>query len=338
MPKSPTLALLGDLMLGGKVSRTLHDQPPEWIWGDVLPVLRQADAVLANLESPITTCNERWSGGWKMFHFRADPAATGLLQRANVRCVSLANNHILDFGPAGLADTVRHLGSAGIGHAGAGADSAAAAAPAIVDLPGLKVGMIAATDQMQSFAATAASPGTNHIVVGTDSPALDAIAASVVALRRDGVGTVVLSLHWGPNMRLRPRQRFRDFAHAAIDRGVDVVHGHSAHVFHAVEIYRTGVILYDTGNFIDDYWNFWNFGSFWSFPLLHDDWSFVFLVDTVGGRPRRLRLLPVRTRPWPVRLATGGTFEAITGRMVKLCAMLGTLAVRTDEGLEFAIS
>ncbi|MGE0256571.1 MAG: CapA family protein [Alphaproteobacteria bacterium] len=338
MPATATLALLGDLMLGGKVSRVLRDRPTEWIWGDVLPALRRVDAVLANLESPITTCDERWSGGWKMFHFRADPTAVDLLQDGNVRCVSLANNHILDFGHAGLADTVRHLGSAGIGHAGAGADSAAASAPAIIDLPGLKVGMIAATDQMQSFAATAASPGTNHIVVGTDSPALDAIAASVVALRRDGVGTVVLSLHWGPNMRLRPRQRFRDFARAAIDRGIDIVHGHSAHVFHTVEVHRNGIILYDTGNFIDDYWNFWNFGSFWSFPFLHDDWSFVFLVDTVDGRPYRLRLLPVRTRPWPLSLATGRTFEAITGRMVGLCKAIGTAVARTDEGLEIAIA
>jgi len=163
--------------------------------------------------------------------------------------------------------------------------------------------------------------------------ALEPLAARVAALRRDGLAPIVLSLHWGSDMRLRPRERFRSFARSAIEAGVDIVHGHSAHVFQAVERHRGGVILYDTGNFIDDYWNFWNFGRYWSFPFRHDDWSFVFLLDLVGGRPVRLRMIPVRTRPWPLSLASGRTFDAISQRMAKLCSAMGTPTRRETEGL-----
>ena len=332
-----TIALLGDLMLGGRVSEMLHRRPPDWIWGDTLPVLHRADAVLANLEGPITAHREPWRESWKFFHYRADPAAMGILRSARLRFAALANNHILDFGVEGLRETLRHLDSAAIAHAGAGEDLEQAAAPAILELPGLRLGLIAATDGMPPFAAGASKPGTNHIRIAAGSPALDWVEAAVRRLRRDGAATILLSLHWGPNMRRRPATRFRDFARAAIDRGVDIFHGHSAHIFQAVECHRGGVILYDTGNFIDDYWNFWNFGSYWSFPFRHDDWSFVFLAEIDGGRPQRLRLLPVRTRPWPLGLATGRTFDRIVERMARLSAEHGTAMTVTPQGLEIPV-
>ena len=334
---SATLALIGDLMLGRRVSELLRAKPPEWIWGDVLPVLRGADAVFANLESPITVNHEPWRATWKTFHFRADPAAIEMLRCANLRFVSLANNHILDYNARGLAETTQHLDAAGIRHAGAGRNAAEAAAPTIVKLPRSRVGAISATDTMWSFRSGATTPGTNYIEIEPGSAALASIARSAAALRSEGVSPIVLSLHWGPNMRLRPRARFRAFARAAIESGVDIVHGHSAHVFQAVECYRGGVILYDTGNFVDDHWNFWNFGGYWNFPFRHDDWSFVFLVDVEAGRPRRLRMMPVRTRPWPLSLATGTTFDAIARRMEMLSAAAQTPIKRTSEGLEVPI-
>jgi poly-gamma-glutamate capsule biosynthesis protein CapA/YwtB (metallophosphatase superfamily) len=335
---STTLAFLGDLMLGRKVSEILRAKPPEWIWGDVLPVLRAADAVFANLESPISSSREAWRRTWKIFHFRADPAAVGILRCANLRFLSLANNHILDFKARGLLDTMQHLDAAGIRHAGAGRDAAEAAAPAVLHLPSLKIGILAATDTMRSFRSGATTPGTNYIAIEPGSPALQWIARSAATLRGEGVSPIVLSLHWGPNMRLRPKARFREFARAAVEHGVDIVHGHSAHVFQTVERHRGGVIFYGTGNFIDDHWNFWNFGSYWNFPFRHDDWSFVFLVGIEAGRVRRLRLIPVRTRPWPLSLATGKTFDAIARRMKALNAPAQMPITRTSEGLEIPIS
>jgi hypothetical protein len=84
-PNVVRLAFLGDLMLGGEISETLRSQPPEWFWGDTLPILRQADAVIANLEGPITASDERWTKSSKMYHFKADPEAVRILTAGNIR-------------------------------------------------------------------------------------------------------------------------------------------------------------------------------------------------------------------------------------------------------------
>jgi len=316
-------------MLGRGVSRALRDHPPEWFWGDVLPMLGRADAVIANLEGPITNSDTRWRRSWKAFHFRADPDAVRILQCGNVRFVCLANNHMLDFSEAGLLDTMSALDAAGIGHTGAGRDATEAAAPAILELPGLTVGLMAATDNMRDFAAAPDRPGTNYIEM-TDGPEqLQWVERSVRALRQAGAGLVVLSLHWGPNMRLSPPRSFRRFAHAAVERGVDVIHGHSAHVVQAVERHGQGVILYDTGNVIDDYWKF---------PFRATITSFVFQLDVEAGRPVRLDLVPVRIHSAPLSLARGRSLEAIKARMVSLCAGFGTPLVDTPEGLEIPLS
>jgi poly-gamma-glutamate capsule biosynthesis protein CapA/YwtB (metallophosphatase superfamily) len=324
MTEVTTLAFLGDLMLGRKVSLALRHQPSEWFWGDTLPVLNRADAVFANLECPIAA-GLLARNAWKTFHFCADPTAVEILKRGNMRFVCLANNHTLDYGPCGLAQTLRTLDHAGIRHAGAGMTKADAEAPATVALPGMTVGAIAATDNVRTFGAGPARPGTNFITtIRNRLRTLDWVARSASALRRGGADLVVLSLHWGPNMRTAPPSWFRHFAHGAIESGADIVHGHSAHVFQAVERYRDGVILYDTGNFIDDYWKF---------PFRQTFWSFIFLFEIDGDHRWRLRLLPVHVRS-PPHLATGDTFQAINNHMKDLCRKFGTPIVDTPEGLE----
>ncbi|MCC7272001.1 MAG: CapA family protein [Alphaproteobacteria bacterium] len=328
MPGRVTLAFLGDLMLGRGVSRELRRRPPEWFWGDTLPMLRRADAVLANLESPITAHRGRWRLGWKFFHFRADPEALGILAAGGIRFACLANNHMLDYGDRGLLDTIDALDGAGIAHAGAGRSAVEASAPVMLDVGGLKVGLVAATDNMREFAAAPHGPGTNHRIFRPDSHDLDWIERSASDLRRAGAALIVLSVHWGPNMRTSPSRDLRGFAHAAVDRGIDVIHGHSAHVTQAIERRGRGVILYDTGDFIDDYWKF---------PFRHTNWSFAFNLVVEDGRPARLQLVPVVIHPWPPTVATGDQFRAITANMRSLCAAAGTATVETAEGLEVAL-
>jgi poly-gamma-glutamate synthesis protein (capsule biosynthesis protein) len=326
---SVCLAFLGDLMLGRGVSRKLRQHEPEWFWGDALPILRNAAAVIANLESPITSSSKRWDRGWKMFHFRADPAAVRILECGHVRFVCLANNHTMDFADRGLFDTLEALDTAGIRYAGAGRNATEAAAPAMLKLPGLTVGLIAATDNMREFAATPQRAGVNFIEFTPDTAGLTWIRQTVAELRRAGAALIVLSLHWGPNMRRSPNRRFREFAHAVIDDGVDVVHGHSAHVVQAVERHGSGIILYDTGNFIDDYWKF---------PLRRTIWSFIFLLDVKAERIRRLRLSPVLLHGSPLALATGTMSQAIKTHMTSLCAAFGTPVLDTPAGLEIVVS
>ena len=198
----------------------------------------------------------------------------------------------------------------------------------MLDLPGMKVGFLAATDNMPEFAAGLDRPGTNHIKFRVESQSLEWIERSVSDLRRAGAALIVLSLHWGPNMRIAPSKEFRRFAHAVLEHGVDVIHGHSAHVVQAVERHRGGIILYDTGNFIDDYWKF---------PFRHTTWSFIFNLVVEDGRPVRLQLVPILIHSSPLGIATGGLFQAVAKNMTSLCAAFGTKTIETPEGLEIAL-
>ena len=250
------------------------------------------------------------------------------IETGKVRFVSLANNHILDFSEAGLIDTMAALDRAGIQHAGAGRNQVEAAATRIVEVRGMKVGVMAATDCLSEFAAGANRAGANHIEFHGASPGLEWVERAVADLRARGAALTILSLHWGPNMRLRPSDDFRRFAHGAIDRGIDIIHGHSAHVVQAIERYGTGIVFYDTGNYIDDYWKF---------PFRRTVSSFVFALALEDGRPKRLQLTPVRLHPWPLTLADDRTRRTIVANMKSLSSAMGTNLVETPAGLELSL-
>lgn len=311
-------------MLGRGVAAEIDRRTPASFWGDLRPLLLGADLVLANLECAITTHTAPWCRTPKVFHFRAPPGAVEVLKAGGVGVVSLANNHVLDFEEEGLADTIRYLDAAGIAHAGAGENLQAASKPAIVEAAGLKVGVVAFTDNEPGWAAGVERPGTNYLAMGRDTHALETVEQGLTSARDRGADFVVLSLHWGPNMVLRPPASFREFAAAALDLGADLIHGHSAHVFQGVEIRRGRPILYDTGDVLDDYA---------VDPVLRNDRSFVFLADVDIGGVRGLRMAPVRLRYAVVNLAMGRDAEEACARMQELSAEMDTRLVRIDSEL-----
>jgi poly-gamma-glutamate capsule biosynthesis protein CapA/YwtB (metallophosphatase superfamily) len=323
-----TLALMGDVMLGRRVAEALNDHMrPEEPWGDVRPLLDAADLRIINLECAITDNEQPWTRTAKVFHFRAKPSAIETLRTARIDACSLANNHTLDFEEQGLLDTLEHLDAAGIRHAGAGRNQEEAADPAILTVPAnhtRRAALLAFTDNEPSFAAGTDRPGTNYLPVSLKPDVLRRVERAVAAARGMGVDTVIFSNHWGPNMVQRPKKIFRRFAHAVIDRGVDIYYGHSAHVFQGVEIYRGKPIIYDTGDFIDDYA---------VNPELRNDWSFLFQVSVVEGRFERLDLTPVKLSYARVDLATGGERETILNRMEGLSAEMGTVFTRREGAL-----
>jgi poly-gamma-glutamate capsule biosynthesis protein CapA/YwtB (metallophosphatase superfamily) len=323
-----TLALTGDVMLGRRVAEVLNDHMrPEEPWGDVRPLLDAADLRIINLECAITDNEQPWTRTAKVFHFRAKPSAIETLRTARIDACSLANNHTLDFEEQGLLDTLEHLDAAGIRHAGAGRNQEEAADPAILTVPAnhtRRAALLAFTDNEPSFAAGTDRPGTNYLPVSLKPDVLRRVERAVAAARGMGVDTVIFSNHWGPNMVQRPKKIFRRFAHAVIDRGVDIYYGHSAHVFQGVEIYRGKPIIYDTGDFIDDYA---------VNPELRNDWSFLFQVSVVEGRFERLDLTPVKLSYARVDLATGGERETILNRMEGLSAEMGTVFTRREGAL-----
>jgi len=326
-----TLAFTGDVMLGRYVNELLKTLQPDDLWGDLLPHLAQADLRIVNLECALTSHLQPWMRTEKMFHFRADPEAVRVLQAARIDACVLANNHILDFEERGLLDTLRGLDAAGIRHAGAGANAAEAAAPAMLEVHGVppcRVALLSCTDNEPGFAAGAEHPGTNYLEVSLQNETLARIASSIAQARAQGADLVVFSNHWGANFVERPSPEFRSFARRVIEFGADIYYGHSAHICQGIEIHQGKPILYDTGNFIDDYA---------VHPLLRNDRCCLFKVIFEHGKLTRIELLPVSLSVAHVALARGEEFEAICARMEMLCAEFGTRLMRRNDRLVYEV-
>jgi poly-gamma-glutamate synthesis protein (capsule biosynthesis protein) len=326
--RSARLAIVGDVMLGRLVSREIAHRDPESFWGDVLPVLTGADAVLVNLECAISGRGDPWTRTPKVFHFCAVPGAIGVLQAAGVRYVSLANNHVLNYGEEALRDTLNLLDDAGIAHAGAGETLEQAQRPARFHAKGLSISSFSLTDNEPPFAATAGRPGTCYVDPGAHPepwPGADEIAAE----RAAGADLVVVSAHLGPNMITRPSTRLRTFKRALVQAGTDIVHGHSAHVFQGVEPEGRKIILHDTGDFLDDYA---------VDRFMRNDWSFIFLLEVDPQGVLRLVLRPVVLGFAEVNLARGEAFDAICARMSEESKLFGAELQRCAEGLELRLT
>ena len=327
MTRRVTVALAGDVMLGRLVADAVARRDPAYPWGDLVSVGQQADLFLVNLECALTERLEEWRGSRgerKAFYFRADPAsATATLTRGRVAFASLANNHAGDFGMAGLLDTVEALDRAGIVHAGAGANLAAARKPGRLAARGQKVAVVAFADHPVDWAATPTSPGINYLPIST-APDTMAQVKQALAAAREGADLVVFSIHWGPNMRLRPTATFRAFARRVIELGADVFWGHSAHVVQGIEVWEGKPILFDTGDFVDDYA---------VDPELRNDLSALFLLQMEPPRVTAVELLPVRIGGCQVNRAGGVERDWFLTRIENLCAELGTTTERRLDRL-----
>jgi poly-gamma-glutamate synthesis protein (capsule biosynthesis protein) len=330
MERAITLALAGDVMLGRGVDRSLAARGPAYPWGDLRPVLAATDAVAINLECALTSRREPWTdhGARKAFSFRTEPdQGIACLAAGRVACASLANNHAGDFGDAGLLETVAALDHAGIAHAGAGGDLAAAMRPALLEVAGVRLAVVAFADHPAAWAAAPANPGINYLPAARAETSLATVERAIAAACAVA-DVVVCSLHWGPNMRPRPPREFRAFAHHVIEAGADVLFGHSAHVVQGVEIYRGRPILYDTGDFIDDYV---------VDPDLRNDLSALFLLRIAPPVIERLALLPVHIDHCQVNRAHGRERAWFARRITALCAELGTAVDDEHEHLNIRL-
>lgn len=293
-----TIGLMGDVMIGRLVNQFLDKALPQAIWGDLLPLLQATDLNVANLETALTKSEKKVP---KVFNFKADPEKVACLSAARIDVVNLANNHVLDFSIEGLLETLETLKRAGILYVGAGETLTQAIQPVIVERKGIKIGILGFTDNEPEWVAGPKKPGINYLSVGD----LKCAQAAIYGVRNQ-VDVLIFSYHWGPNMRQKPTQPFIDFAHALIDHGVDIFHGHSAHIFQGFEEYKQGLILYDTGDFVDDYA---------IDPILRNDQSFLFLVKVGKKGYERLEMIPVLIRNFSLHRAQGHVAVEIEEKM-----------------------
>jgi hypothetical protein len=160
------IALTGDVMLGRMVDQeVIRNQSlrPEALWGDVLPILLAADLRVINLECVISARGREWHPQSKAFHFRAHPRAIDCLKSASIDAVTLANNHVLDYGAEALLDCLGLLDQAGITHAGAGRNLAAAMEPAFLPVARDVVAVLALTDNEPDWEAADVKPGVVYV-------------------------------------------------------------------------------------------------------------------------------------------------------------------------------
>ena len=304
-------AFVGDVMLGRLVNEQLKTVGPAYPWGDTLTVLRRADLRIANLECVLADGGVPAPG--KIFTFRSDAKNVRSLVAAHIDVVSLANNHVLDFGTAALMEMLPQLDRHGIQHAGAGADRDAARRPVSRRVGGVAVGFRAFTDNQEDWDAGPGSPGVYFVPISGPGQSVQELLR-LVRHTKSLVQLLIVSAHWGGNWGSEPPPEHRALARELIDAGADVVFGHSPHIARGVEVYRNRPVLYGAGDFVDDYA---------VDPDERNDRSFVFLLESDGGMPRRLQLFPTVIADFQARLA-GRSAPDLAVRMQSLCADLGT--------------
>ena len=228
-----------------------------YIWGDVLEELelRDPDLKIINLETSITTSNNYWES--KGIHYRMHPENIPIFAIAGIDYCSIANNHILDWGYSGLTETLETLKKAGIKTAGAGNNIREAEAPAVMEVHG-KGRVIMFSFGLRSsgiplnWAAGEHRPGLN-LLNDLSNRTVQHIKEKVEKVKQHG-DIVVASIHWGGNWGYHVPLEQTKFAHKLIDQAdVDIIHGHSSHHVKALEVYKNKLIVYGSGDFLNDY-------------------------------------------------------------------------------------
>src|SRR5688572_17345296 len=187
-------------MLGRSVAEEIERTGRAPLDDDVVAIANEADLFVLNLECCISARGERWPAAGKPFFFRAPPLAAELLANIGVDCVTLANNHALDYGAEALLDTLEHLRTAGVASVGAGPDQAGARAPRTIAAGEHRLTIIAAGDHPRDFAAAADRPGIAFADLEHDERG-GWLADAVAQPHED---PLLVTCHWGPNMTVRP--------------------------------------------------------------------------------------------------------------------------------------
>lgn len=322
------IALTGDVMLGRLVNSVLSSDRYTYVWCDTLQIIREADFRLINLECVISSKGTKWTKTWKPFHFRANAEAIEVLKTASIDYVSLANNHVLDYEVEAFLEMLELLDKNKIAYSGAGRNSQEAVSPAIVESRGIKLGIIALTDNQPEWEAKPDSLGVNYVPITLENDYERRLRRSIKDAQ-DKSDIVIVSCHVGPHFRQSPTSAYVNFAHKIIDLGADVYWGHSNHMPQGVEIYRNKPIMYDCGDFIDDYA---------IDPLYRNDLSFLFKLNVLDRHITDLELIPIKISDFKACTAPPWDANFLINRIVDQCDALGTHTQVEDNKIMISLS
>jgi poly-gamma-glutamate synthesis protein (capsule biosynthesis protein) len=307
-----------------------------YVWGGALAELERVkpDVRLINLETSITTSDDYWKG--KGINYRMHPGNVPVLTAARIDAVSLANNHVLDWGYAGLSETIETLRKAKVKYAGAGRNSAEAEAPAMIETSGAgRVIFFSFGSETsgipRAWAATADRPGVNLLSDLSDR-AVSRIRQQVERVKRKG-DVAVASIHWGPNWGYEIPREQRQFSRALIDEaGVDVIHGHSSHHPKGIEVYRGRPILYGCGDFLNDY------EGISGYEFFRGDLGLMYFarMEAATGTLLELTMTPTQVRKFRVQRAGRGDAQWLGDVLSREGKALGT-RVEIDKDNRLAL-
>lgn len=299
-----------------------------YLWGDALKVWMEnaPDLRLINLETSITTHDIPWKG--KSIHYRMHPKNVEALKIAGIDHVSLANNHVLDWGRVGLQETLVTLEAAGISFSGAGVNKEKATDPAVFSGEYGRVLVFSygspSSGIPYDWAAEKDLSGVNFLP-GLNKEQIGNIKKTVNSKKKPG-DLVILSIHWGGNWGYDISSRQRNFAHSLIDEaGVDLIFGHSSHHPQGIEVYNEKLILYGAGDFINDYEGISGHEEYRS------ELSLMYFPEfSQKGELQRLKMAPMRIKKLQLNVARESDAVWVKNVLSREGRKLGT-SVRMEE-------
>jgi poly-gamma-glutamate synthesis protein (capsule biosynthesis protein) len=316
-----------------KSGRIATPAPFGYPWGDALGVLEKMapDLRIINLETSVTRSEDYWKG--KGINYRMHPANVPCLTEAGIDACTLANNHVMDWGYAGLDETLATLHRVGIKTAGAGRNSEEAAAPAVLTLQGKGTVQLfsfglESSGIPESWGARALKPGVN-LLPDLSPSTLARTAARINAVTRTKGDIVIASIHWGGNWEFEVTREERQFAHGLIDTAaVDIVHGHSSHHVKGIELYRGRPIIYGCGDFINDYEGIRGYEAY------RGDLGLMYFADfdAATGDFARLAMVPTRLSKLQVQLARASETAWLRDTLNREGKQFGTRVQLVEDG------
>ena len=292
-------------------------------WGDALAELEHVmpDVRIINLETAITESDDYWKR--KGINYRMHPENVLCIKAAKIDCCALANNHVLDWGYAGLVETLAALEQVNVKSAGAGRNIAEAQAPAVIEVYDKGRVLVFAYASPTSgvprdWAATNNRPGVNFLA-DLSQQTVRQITAQVQKMKQER-DIVVASIHWGDNWGYEIPDEQRNFSHQLIDEaGVDVVHGHSSHHPKGIEVYQDRPIMYGCGDFLNDYEGISGHEEYRGDLVL----MYLATMQPWSGKLVRFEMVPFQIKRFRLNYVSRGDAQWLRDTMNRECARFG---------------
>lgn len=308
------IVAVGDIMPTASALPFIKKNGFDYPYRSTSHLLKTGDLVIGNMEAPLTTEGLPFEN--KKFTFKAPPETASALKNAGFTHLSLANNHMMDFGMEGLASTLKSLDDAQINYAGAGLDFAGARKVSYYRAKGKTIAFLSYSKTYPfEFYATKEKGGT--------TPGYVSYIKRDIAKAAKKADLVIVAFHWGAEKMETPKDYQRELAHISIDSGAQIVLGHHPHVLQGIEYYGNGIIFYSLGNFA--------FGSY----SKSSTESIIARITVTDEGIGKVEALPINVNNYEVhfqpKLLTGEKGHPLISRLSGLSEPLGSRLVFAEN-------